>query len=572
MNSLLITNKNQNPNEFNCKLGQNLIIPPYSEIALEKMRFTNKSSVNINESNNTFVLLFGQSDLPSEKAIVTPAIEFMPPELLKIKPGQYSLFSSNLEKYDQTINTEPNIIYGLVDALNTSKYFMWGWTGEYQTEITAKIGCYVKDFNIGNLSWNPSCTLGGIATVATVAATAGSPAYNTILDTPNGYFIFTKERAPLPFHSGWNTTPSQASPAEAFTVTLPAYGAGAQMNRFFAGYVTDKENSVEIDGNNIKNNFVLSVEADESSNELKVVLNNFEGETEVEAFSGFIYTGAAELKIVFEPQIINTIAGAATDTVRQLVKITIGDGVNPDYGRVIDLDSRFIGHDYYYGLCSKSEGTITVQTYGTDETHIDNSNLNELGNIGFGNTEMEASIFMSRILQNIELKTNPECRATYNFSRLTRQCNLMYLLEGNDIHYSIDGDDIEIDIQNSVEEFNICLNIDNLPIKSHLSNPELGMIQKRIYTLFSNVSYGEPVVENPYKLKFIKLYNKSPLNLNNLQIRFSNLDGSTSNNIEGNVYISLLIKENMRIKNKSYIDSNNYDNTEQVFDMSNKII
>jgi len=148
----------------------------------------------------------------------------------------------------------------------------------------------------------------------------------------------------------------------------------------------------------------------------------------------------------------------------------------------------------------------------------------------------------------------------------------MYLLEGNDIHYSIDGDDIEIDIQNSVEEFNICLNIDNLPIKSHLSNPELGMIQKRIYTLFSNVSYGEPVVENPYKLKFIKLYNKSPLNLNNLQIRFSNLDGSTSNNIEGNVYISLLIKENMRIKNKSYIDSNNYDNTEQVFDMSNKII
>ena len=69
-------------------------------------------------------------------------------------------------------------------------------------------------------------------------------------------------------------------------------------------------------------------------------------------------------------------------------------------------------------------------------------------------------------------------------------------------------------------------------------------------------------------LNWTKLENRSEININNFQIRFSNLDGSNADSLEGNVSFVLLIRKNREL---SYIDKTKatrmetIDNTENNF-------
>ena len=589
MNSYLITNKTQNPNEFNCKFGQNVLIPPNSEIAVEKMRFTNSSSVTIDDTNNTFCLLFGQYDNEMNEPLITsPSYNFFKPELLKIKHGQYFLFSEIDEAYDSSYENGSELLFAFVDALNTSKYFLWGWSIQYKEDSNKnKIGglkCYVKGHSVGPISWNPSCFLGGNGTISDAAKIAGtSPGYNEIVDQQDGFIFFSNFRTPLPYHSDVKTETAD-NPNYSFEIELPTYTTGNEdMLQFFAGYTINKEGDLDFsDKSNVQNYFPISCEMDKTSKEIvfKLIDSN---KNLLQSFNtGVTYNGNDTIKITFKPVITNDITGSSAKTEsKQYIILNCTDGTTT-FTNYFELDESFMGYDYYFGLCSESvdlsgadpaPGIIEIYTSGIDESRFDEELSGAIGGIDKEMVGLSAYIFNKRVTKNLTLDTQTsEMIINNNLSKLTRQCNCFYLAESNDYPYYIDDDEIEINIQNETTDFNVCLNIDNLPIESHFCNPKNGLVQKRLYTMFKQVEYGETIIEEPVNLKFVKLHNKNPIDINNFQIRFSNIDGSNTNALEGQIFISLLLKENTRIRNREYKDKDILDNTEKQFQMSNKII
>ena len=583
MESFILTNKKQNPNTFNAKIGKSYILKKNSEIALEHIKFTNNTSVTLNDSNNTFVLQFGQNGMKlNNNSTTEPSLNFMPPEVFKINNGQYILNSDSSTIFDVKQNS--TIMSGLITALNSSKYFMWGWAAEYPTVSTANLLCYVKSYSVGPIHWGTFH--GNQMIIGYNGATAAIAGYNTIRDTLGGYISYSNSRTPIPMHSDFKVATAN-NPNYSYLINLPAHdGTLVRMSRFFAGFTYNKHDDIEIleqsetiggvifNRDVITHKFPICVEL--INNEVVFLLKNHEGIIINSHNTGIFYT-AAEIYISFTPLITNDITGAAPEIeTKQYVTCYASDGTTIFSDNFI-LDSTFIGHDYYLGVCSKSEniltgvsGALTIITNGVTESRVSNLYADRLGQIDHNILNMTAILSVNRVIKNTILLN--DTTTNYDFSRLTRQANLYYLTEDDESAYMIDDLSTTIDIQIGPQDFNLCLCIDNLPLKSFLCDPELGTMQKRIYTIYRNIVYGKPVIEHALNLKFVKLHNKEDIYINSFDVKFINIDGSETQALEGNVYVNIVIKQNNKIENKKFRDNQNYDMTEKTFELKNNIV
>ena len=81
------------------------------------------------------------------------------------------------------------------------------------------------------------------------------------------------------------------------------------------------------------------------------------------------------------------------------------------------------------------------------------------------------------------------------------------------------------------------------------------------------------IIEIPTNLNWVKLNNKSTITLNNLNIRWSNIDGSPTSSINGTCIIEMILKENTSIRFRaSNSNDKEYDNTENNFNLAQKVI
>ena len=94
--SFLINNKNRNPNEHISKFGKSIEIPPGSEICVSKCMLQNVIYKNINSSNDTFVLLWGQFNLDNESSDAEPECDFLQPEKFQLKHDEYILIDADI--------------------------------------------------------------------------------------------------------------------------------------------------------------------------------------------------------------------------------------------------------------------------------------------------------------------------------------------------------------------------------------------------------------------------------------------------------------------------------------------
>ena len=176
------------------------------------------------------------------------------------------------------------------------------------------------------------------------------------------------------------------------------------------------------------------------------------------------------------------------------------------------------------------------------------------------------------------LNQGPRIKTNYDFFKETQFLNAHFMSPVNAHIYNMGGDvtiDLmrEIDIDNTILEKVLILNIDNLPIKNYYCDNKRGYIQKRIYTLMTRADIDQTIVELPLNLNWIKLNNKSTITLNNLNIRWSNIDGSPTSSINGTCIIELILKENTSIRFRaSNSNDKEYDNTEKNFNLAQKVI
>jgi len=123
MKLINVSSKGQNSCQFNVKIP-NIDIPPESSIALLKGRVSRSGEINIDETNNTFVVQYGShSCLP---AVVNgpETIKYMKTEVFKMRHGNYKIYGSA----NDVRNT---LSLAMVEAMNLSAFQWFGYNARY---------------------------------------------------------------------------------------------------------------------------------------------------------------------------------------------------------------------------------------------------------------------------------------------------------------------------------------------------------------------------------------------------------------------------------------------------------
>ena len=598
--SFLINNGERNPNEFIAKIGRSVKISENSEICVNKLSLRNVKYKSVNSSNDTFVIMWGQNNLENSATddLNNNQTNFMPAETIKLEHGAYKMYGE-LNVIDDLFTGQDidydNIARNLVKSImEQSKYFMWGWGVKF-SNTGIGIMAYLRNRNAGYISFNNSTVTKNNMDFEIIGSNPGvSPSYTEIFDRPEGFACVGAHRVPFPYDAFIQAdTPN--NPRTLTTWRLSAYNIDEELIVGFGGYILEEQEyykntesyNIEKDWIGIKENFdQFNMEPDGLINQIPIsweirkntdeiifvrrqILNGSVGNI-VETFeTGIIYDGVDEIYITFQPNITPN-NPAATDTNRFVMNCLVGIGAAAQVlVGVFVLDRSYVGMNWRNALCwssldetISSNGVISVDCFGIDESKFINNSTQSLGPIcgdpvaggGFHLGNISATIFMTPIKSGTELSIIPVTVTNYEMQKFTEKCNCnIFQEEGNNI-YNIDDEIteanmLELDVNYDVDGVQLSLNIDNLPITNYICNPENGKTQKRIFTLMlkgvdSNADYSSPVVIEPNNLNWNKLNNTSPIVINNFQIRFSNLDGSTSGSLESNVDIELLIRSN----------------------------
>ena len=605
--TILIQNANSNPNEFNSKLGSSLNIPPNSEICVNKIKIQKDRNITIDSTNNRFLGYFGNPlGMPAINATNAGYSEFpyLPPQHFYIKSGTHNLIgntgASPSVQYDSSDdNRSNNLCSILVDTLNEQNiYKMWGFAGKYTDSITFGLTPYLRNHTISGIDWIKNNLFQKNLNIDIQAKQVGvSPQMNLIVDdTLSGGMVSSNG---IPFPYSYNIKAETLdSPVGFHDVILPTYAAGHQP-KAFGGIIMEQQHTYRQTGpydvnkdwitdNYFENQIPISWEIDPGTGEILFKIHFIEdGETSllVEVIeSGVIYDGTTEIIISIRPKLSSLDAlGAQTTLTRQRFEFWAGPpGVNFDLCGIYDLDESYFNYQWKHAIYLKSNPAelLTIKFYGFDNNSFINDIAQTLGTVDDTNAMGNISFNIATEMIPIDtfLNQGPRIKTNYDFFKETQFLNAHFMSPINAHIYNMGGDltiDLmrEIDIDNTILEKVLILNIDNLPIKNYYCDNKRGYIQKRIYTLMSMTNIDETIVEIPTNLNWIKLNNKSTITLNNLNIRWSNIDGSPTKSVNGTCIIELILKENTSIRFRaSNSNDKEYDNTENNFNLAQKVI
>jgi len=612
--TILIQNGKTNPNEFNVKLGSSLNIPPNSEICVNKLKIQKDRNITVDSTNNHFLGYFGNPlGMPAINATNAGASSFpyLPPQHFYIKSGTHNLLGnvggSPTVQYDSSDdNRSNNLCSILVDTLNEQNiYKMWGFAGKYIDNVDFGLTPYLRDHNPGALDWVKSNSCDQMLNITIQVAVPGtSPSMNLISDGypliyANG--IVSKNNIPLPYSSN---VISETSPYH--SINLPIYDIGRGVNRLFGGMIMEEQqdyrnnspydinkdwfgsdDTPNFDQKNISNQIPISWEIGEDNQIFfyQFIIEDGESVVVKDYFAtGIYWDGIDELFISLIPNLssLNDV-GNQTDITTQRIECWAGTSVTFAKLHTFNLDESYFNYRWKSAIYLSSENLnypITIKYAGIDNSSFINDIAESLGTVDDTNAigNISFNIATEMIPQDTFLNQGPRIKTNYEFFKETQFLNAHFMSPIDSHIYHMGGDlNIEllreIEIDESLLEKVLILNIDNLPIKNYYCDNNRGYIQKRLYTLIAEEDLQQNIIEIPTNLNWVKLNNKSTITLNNLNIRWSNIDGSPTSSINGTCIIELILKENTSIRFRaSNSNDKEYDNTENNFNLAQKVI
>jgi len=537
---------------------------------------------------------------------------------------------------------DPNIMTNLIDTLNENNlYDWWGFAGDYNSNNVFRIWAYLRGHTRGALGLT-NAMLSGPCVHNEVAPGPGV-GHTDVADTETGWAVVGTNNMPMPYSTSVIAA-TATNPTALMNINLRAIAANTVVLRAFGGLILDKQEfykssqgyNQDIDwcgglGDNgeilnyedIVNQIPISWEVEVGTGRIlfkrREILNNgLVGEVVEIIDSGSIFdaTVVAGIGIRFDSIIENkpSLGGAADNITRFRIDLRIDAGA--PVGTFIIDSSYFFGEKYRVATVWQTEdrtnpalpviGGNSYLIYGVDEDRFSDDQGESLGPISkrdivapappppaIGQTmgNMNLTLVTSPIDSGSYLPIVPNTTTNYEFQRLTADCNMTFLQNLHSPFYFMNGDVVEAANPLVINSFiyngsmGLALNVDNLPISTDLCIPGRGISQKRIYTLMAlptaDVAGGRERIAEPYNINWKMLHNKSPIIINHLDFRWTDLDGRNVNALEGRCDIILKIRTNPHrmfqqiylgaVKNKQQV-LETYNTTEQNFKLSQSVL
>ena len=157
--TIYINSTGQNPNDFQVRIP-NMTIPPDTEIALIDGKMSVDNMIVVDETNDTFMIYWGNFDQESETAFTGANgfdyVGFAPPELIKIPHGAYYKNTTGTDTVGDLPSQASQVasLYGaLIQAMNNQTHYPnWGWygVGQNNANVPRDVGSVVAFWTLPN--------------------------------------------------------------------------------------------------------------------------------------------------------------------------------------------------------------------------------------------------------------------------------------------------------------------------------------------------------------------------------------------------------------------------------------
>ena len=597
---IIVNSEGQDPNQFQVKLPYNMAIHPNTEVAITKGDYRINNRINIDSTNDTFTLLWGQSN--NEVPLPTAGnatCRFFPPQQYKLKHGLWNLRGSEGQVAGDSTEIGYNdrlLLNNLVDTLNDqNKFFTWQWTGINKaglprgsaTNMQYGLQPYFANHVGGQMDFiggNPFT--GKLPTITQTAPVGGVSSGKTTLEAGavgDGTCISITESPVCLVYSEDIIAAGNVDKPQVFFEATILTEAGLDRNMMMGGFIPEESykyrngnvydperDFVEIPRNMDgtynynsdlwKTNFAIYFEVDAEGNikfHRKEYLSNGKlSDNPVETIDGgAVYDGSTQRVISMMP--LMDINGSDC---RLRMKLDV-DGVNAGHFD-LGVDDSYMKYAYRAVVINDSNADIEMRGLTKNNFSFDLPQTSASANAAGGqdNDSGTEIINLNWVYLGYRARTGtmidmfPATVLNYETAKATLKNNARMFFDNEETpgYIFINGHDAKADYEliqlgddlACVEPtFHICL--ENLPIENCIARNYKGMAQKRIYSEYgqeTDASFKYSI--HPRNLVYHKLHNKQTMMVDHLMIRVADTDNITYKGLVGTLCFNLHFRTN----------------------------
>ncbi len=631
---LIVANsQGSNPAEFTVKLPQTLSIQPDSEIAVVKARINTRQLINIDDTNDTFILQWGIQD---GTAIAYPnPLRSLKPEIIKLTHGAWrevvknpaAKCSGGLQAPPRLVNNTRNLLTNLIGALNSqSIHKLWGWAGVWNTASQCEIYPYLKNFFNNPIEFTSWIGNEGSPVFTDVPPVAGvSPQITDIENNAannGGYGSVSVHNFPFPFDNRIITAAADFETNLAVWNLDNAGGALPADSKIFGGFIFEEQETYKNSLGQYDRNkdWIVAERSVLSSNPLEINVNgaevfpqmpiywfvDSEGNLKVREMAilengmpsttdivqeidlGGVYDGTAVKEIKATAQMKQPIANTAMVLRWSLDGVFIAEMV---------IHSNIVSRKMRVANWWKVKNGNAIQFSGVDNNCFEEeAPLNTRGtasridptgaNVNLGNWHPTLILTPFSTREEVVLNSANYWRASSNLLALSQKCNCIAGLDSNISYIAINGIIAELGAGNnitwndSLDDQVVLICIDNLPLNNFSATKFNGNLTNSLHMILA--PNNATIDDEPNARVYTPLINKQPYPINNLRIRLTDVQGRTIQGIVGTTTFEFHLRTNpaglMRqlittVKSQSQkLEAQDNSNVEEAFRLYQKVI
>lgn len=549
--------------EFSIKLPKTLKIKKNSQIALIGGTISSNAAVNINETNNTFLVQFGSFDGVVEGT--EDITDQLPPFFVKLDAGTY--ITTTVE---DAIDGQGLYFTELQKAFNNyNPYPIF----QFQVEMTGpfNLGCYVT---VCDTTISAIPTLNQSDNNLTDIQIVGNVDKAEITDTAGGFLYTSEELMVVPAVNQKKDS--------SISMVVPQ----ADYERLFFGYaLSDKqEDYLMKEPYNIDKSWVglFKTEAGETlsgpsattaalyTNQLPVSIEVIDGTFQIKVLgigedgypdpenvtltdSGVNPNAQASLVKVKIEMVVTTVDGKDYNQINLHLQIdNNGTGANLS-NNTVKFPTHWLGKPLIFAGCQDSgqaqQCDLQLLTIDRLDTLAANAQCGLDEAAGNGGDNLNVTLIYNQLPQKFVIDdAEPFFSASDSLINMSRKCNHNFLMAGKNYSF-IEGTATQADPSvltynnlNNAADMLSHIQILNLPIDSYVCDPYSGDIQNIIHSFVLTTSDSNFDLE-PKNIVYCKLKNKQDITINNLDFRIVDSEGKIQTMTINTTHLILHLKQ-----------------------------
>jgi len=586
MKLININSNGQNPCQFSCKIPT-ITIPPDSEIGLLKGRLSQSGEIDINDTNNTFVIQWGAFDCDYvDPADADSVIEYMENETIRIPNGTYRIYGAD----DDIANT-------LSEAITTalkeqSAYKWWGYEANYSSGNNRQILIraflkkrFSRDFLVDLGVINNNLVLGKQYVRVNNSKTLIK------LDNDANFFISHNE-CPLPYDSRDETAGGAGdwSAHPLFEMKIPAItdiathfkGAGIGLALTDQKYGYDDPASEfrwnRKTGTSIAILTPFRINVSQNTGNVNISLYNHQDGHPTTRINTATYTFPVGSRLTNGKAMkISIYSQMKSDNgfQFQVVVDNDADGTPNIATRDVFIPNEWISTRGWYlcgGLWQTEDEDYETELNGVVdiENLVDDfsQKIGYIDKIGVANTfnnqslgTLSATFFLNKVEEDDEFYTVTSgaseiyVKVSPELAEMSEECNVSFIQnrainDTRDRNFTINDSSpslfLFIDNAFSITSTIYNININNLQLESYFGDKTRGEKSNCIHNEYgadydnnTQILFFEPT--NPI---YLKLTNTEVMNISNLDITITNADGQLLEVLSGTTFLTFYIRSN----------------------------